>query len=99
MDPTDLLEIGAVVFLSIAGGIVVGARVALGMAGEFVDESLSAVRTLAYELLANKTLQAAVRAAEKFGGGGGGGVIGAIVSKVAGGLGFKLPALGGGKGE
>lgn len=91
MDGVSLAELGLALFFGIAGGIYVGARLALGMAGQFVEESIAAIRSTAFELLANKTLQDLIRASEKIPKlGGEGGIASGIGGFIAKQLGIKL---------
>lgn len=85
----DAAEMGLFVFLGVAGGLYVGGYLVLGMAGQFVDETLREIRTLAFELLANKTVQALIQAADKIPNlGKGGGLLDRLVKGAGRMLGF-----------
>lgn len=92
MDVSDGVELGVVLFFGIGGGIYAGSYMALRMAGEFVEESLGAARTLAFELLSNKTVQDIIRVGDKIPKlGGAGGLASGIGGTIAKWLGIRIP--------
>jgi hypothetical protein len=91
MDVTDLVEIALAVAVGVAAGIVTGGYVVIGMAETLIDDTLTATRSLAFELLANPTVAKGIAAADKVAAaiGKGSGAIGGLVEKALGFLGVK----------
>jgi hypothetical protein len=91
MDVTDLAEIALAVAAGVAVGIVTGGYVVLGWAESLIDDTLTATRSLAFELLANPTVSKGIAAADKVATalGKGTGAIGSLIEKALGFLGVK----------
>jgi hypothetical protein len=91
MDVTDLIEIALAVAAGVAVGIVTGGYVVLGMAESLIDDTLTAARSLAFELLANPTVAKGIAAAEKVTAalGKGTGAIGGLIENALRALGMK----------
>lgn len=61
----DDLALGLAIFSGVSGGIWVGARLALGSAGEFVEDTLLATENTALRLLNDPKVTKLVQVADK----------------------------------